>query len=152
MQRFITALVTMVAITLGVGAVAHAYPPGPPSVVVVGTPQEGGSANVVVSDCITGENVTFNLVGEASQTVVCGADNTATATFTTLSKGPHTGTAVLDQSGVTLNYTITVTGRTGLPATGSSSTFPTTALALTVVLLGVALFAVARIRRRTAHA
>lgn len=124
----------------------------------------GGQFTVVVG-CIIPESITFDFLG-TTFTVICAnnrltqaesLDGTASATFTApTTPGTYSGTVdfptTADQT-----FTITVqavTGTTnpsgGLPPTGSDSTGSTIIIATTLLLAGVAMFAVAQRRRRDA--
>ena len=139
----------------GADSVANAqtsdYPPSAPTVVVDNTnPPPGGTITITINNCRPGENVTFSLPPQAPVTIVCNAAGVAVASLSApLQPGTYPGTVVLQESGVTLAFSITVAAPTGgLPATGSDGTQSGIWYGLGLLGLGAGLFGVSQVRRR----
>lgn len=176
LKRFAILFASLGAIVFGANMVAaQDYPPGAPTVSISGSPGPVGSTfTVMVDDCIPGEAVTAELPanGDGPVTVACSevsgagfflvaAGGSAMATLDHASTpGTNTGTAELEQSDVTLTFTVETTaaaadGGTGgatLPSTGSDSTASILLYGGAAIAVGAAMVLIAVNRRRDAHA
>lgn len=127
------------------------YPVQAPVVVVDNSnPPPGGTITITINNCRPGENVTFSLPPQAPVTIVCNPSGVAVASLSApLQPGTYPGTVVLQESGVTLPFSVTVQAPTGgLPATGSDGTQSGLWYGLGLLGLGAGLFGVSQVRRR----
>lgn len=156
-------LATVMALLIGVPAATAApttppvYPPNPPTIdVESGTVTPGGPQTVTVTGFCNGATVTFTLNpgGTVIGTAVANSSGVATLTFTApATEGTYTivATAANTCGGggtTTVDTDFEVAQEAPLPSSGSDST---TLLrwAATVLGVGVALVAVALVRRRS---
>jgi hypothetical protein len=151
MKKLVLALLTSLAVVLGIaGPAAAAYPPNAPTVSVsTSTPAPGGEFTVTAEGCNEGDVVTFEFEGETKTAVVVGG--IASVTFTAPeTPGFYTGTVTC--GGVASDFGITVVSPTapggGLPSTGSDGIGATTTIAIGLLAVGLGLFGVATVRRR----
>lgn len=164
MKQFVLALTAAAAVLLGTVGVADAYPPNGANVVVEPATVAPGASVKFTANCTVGETVTFSL-GNRTTTAVCVANTngsvggTATGTVNApTTPGIYTGTAGGSISGVLGAVTVTVSASTptnvaptgALPATGSGGTSTMTIVAGGLLVVGLAMFGVATVRRRQA--
>ncbi len=168
MKMVALAVMALAAAVLGGGLVADAYPPSALTVSVSpSTVEPGGSVTVTIEGCVTGEDLVVALEA-ATATVTCegaaGAafllglapsSGTAEATVTAPEgAGTYTGTVRGPESGEA-TFTVTVAAGSGaraatgtLPSTGAGGIDATMVIAVGLFAVGLALFVVARVRRR----
>lgn len=155
MKKFTLSLAVAAVAVLGFGGVADAAYPPPEQIVTVSdsSPAVGGTITAT-ANCAGDETVTFTL-GDQTETTTC-SEGTANVQLTV---GNDPGTIVLGVSGgdsgdlgtteiVIEGASAPATPVDGLPATGSDGIGLTTSIAAGVLLVGLALFAAATLRRR----
>jgi len=160
MKKFTIALMAVLGLVFGPAAVANAYPPSGALITVSNaTPQPGDSIQISV-DCgdgsDSGDTVTVNL-GDSSATGTC-VNGSATVTIAVPTAEGTINGEVLNADGENVGtFTVTVAAAAPvtqpnpsgqLPATGSDGIGTTTMIALGLLIAGLALFAVATVRRR----
>ncbi len=157
MNKALIALMMVVGSLLAFGGPASAYPPDEPTVGVDNpSPTPGGTVTVTVENCESGTTVTFELGGSTDSVV--SVDDTATGTVTAPSTpGSYTGTATCGADVLSFGVeveaaaatTVPTTVAPVLPPTGSDGSGSITTLAVGLLLAGLGLLGVARLRRRS---
>jgi len=169
MKKLALAMITASAVMFGFGSAASAQ--NYVTSIAVGTPGPGAAYSSTYTNCVPGETITFVQPQSTPVTVtgVCSATRVAVGNFTA---APTTaGTFTVTGTGTTspartASFAIALTTLPdtgapagggavapqvpggGLPATGSNGIGTTTTIALSLLVVGFGLFAVAQLRRR----